>query len=229
MTMSKLIFLVSFVVFSIFNLYSQEHSYEVELPQFDKVTVTNGISVFPTKGDSLKAKVTASGIDIDNILIHVKGTTLHIGLVRGIHRDYSVDIHLTYGNVREIDVNSSSRVSFQDTLRGDKLSLIAGMNAQIDADIICKSIDISASSGGSIRTSGKVGLLEAKIRTAGILSATELISDSVYVSVAARGVAKINAVELIEANVRSGGFLTFSSSTKLKRVKTGIGATVIEQ
>lgn len=229
MIMSKLTFLVSLLTFFLFNSYSQEHSYEIDLPQFENITVTNGISVFPAKGDSLKARVTASGIDADNIIIRVKGKTLNIGLTRGVHRDYSVKIYLTYANVREIDVNSSSRVSLQDTIRGDKLNLVAGLNAQIDANVVLKTIDISASGGGSIRLGGKVTTLEAKLRTGGILSASEMVSDSVFLAVTSRAVAKVNAVELIDADVKSGGSLTISSKTKEKRIQTGIGATIIEQ
>jgi hypothetical protein len=127
-----------------------------------------------------------------------------------------------------VDASSSARVSFQDTISGNKITFTATTNAQIDAEVNLKTLDLAAGAGGSIRLGGKAGSYEAKVRNAGILSAAALDADSAFVSVGSRGVAKVFANELIEANVRTGGSLTYSKTTLEKRIQTGIGSTIIE-
>ena len=221
--------LIAILIFSVNVLFSKGNGIIRTTPHFDKLRVTSKVNVYLNHGDSISVRVVANGIDPVNVLTEVKATTLEIGLSRGIHRDYSVDIYITYTDLREVYVGSSGKISFQDKLTCDKITLEAGTNASIDAELNMRSLEVISSNGGSIRLGGKVDYYEAKVRTAGILSALELSSDSVFVSVVSKGVAKVMAKELIEANVRSGGSLTHTGSAKQKKIQTGVGATIIEQ
>ena len=227
--MKKIVLFAMFLTLMLSQTFAQEFNKVLALDQFDKLKVTNGVNVYPIKGDKHEAKIIARGIGIENVEVEVKGKTLNIGLSRGIHRDYTVEVYLTYTQLWEVDASSSARVSFQDTISGDKITFAATTNAQIDSEVNLKTLDLTAGAGGSIRLGGKVGSYEAQVRTAGTLSATSLDADSAFVSVGSRGVAKVFANELIEANVRTGGSLTYSELTLEKRIQTGIGATIIEQ
>jgi hypothetical protein len=102
-------------------------------------------------------------------------------------------------------------------------------NGEIDAKVDLRTLDVSASKGGSVRLNGKLGSYEAKISTAGVLSALDLVADSVFINVNSGGIAKVLAKELLEANVKTGATLTLSGTPNIKRIKTGIGTTVLEQ
>jgi len=227
--MKKIMVFAIFITLTLSQVFSQDFNQVLELSPFDKLKVTNSVNVYPTKGDKHEAKIVARGIDIEHVEVEVKGKTLHVGLSRGIHRDFTVEVYLSYTQLWEVDATSSARVSFQDTISGNKITFTATTNAQIDAEVNLKTLDLAAGAGGSIRLGGKVGSYEAQVRNAGILSAAALDADSAFVSVGSRGVAKVFANELIEANVRTGGSLTYSKSTLEKRIQTGIGATIIEQ
>ncbi len=227
--MKNYLTLIAVFVLSVHVLYSMNNGIDRTATHFDKVRVTSKVNVFLTHGDSISVRVMASGIDPSNVLTEVKGKTLEIGLSRGIHRDYSVDVFVTYTDLREVYVGSSGRVSFQNTLTCDKIVLEAGTNAIIDAEVQLRSLELISSNGGSVRLGGSAEYYEAKVRTAGILSALELSADSVFVSVGSKGVAKVMAKELIDANVRTGGSLTHTGSAKQKKIQTGVGATIIEQ
>lgn len=199
------------------------------LPFFDKIRVTNQINVILTRGDELSARIEATGISLNDIITEVNGKTLEITLKRGVYKDGSADVFLTYIQLRDIYVSASGRLSFQDTITGDKLVVYATTNGEVNAVVDLQTLDVSANKGGIVRISGSLGSYEARIATAGNLSALELQADTAFVTVSTRGVAKITARELVEANVKTGATLTLTGNPKQQKIKTGLGATVLEQ
>lgn len=225
--MKRIIALFIFAVLGLSNAVSQTEN-EIELAHFDKLRVTNEINVLLTKGDIEKAKIVSSGIAPEDIVVEVVGKTLEISLKRGVYKDISVDIYLTYLELRDIYVTGSGRVSMQNVITGDKLVLTAD-NGQIDANVDLKTLDLNSSKAGSIRLNGKLSAYEAKVSTGGVLAALDLVADSVFVEVSTKGIAKVFAKELLDAHVKTGAALTISGNPDKKVIKKGIAVTVQEQ
>lgn len=200
-----------------------------ELPFFDKLKVTNQINVILSHGEELSARIEAKGIPLEDVITEVTGKTLEITLKRGVYTDIHVDVFVTYIELRDIYASASGRLSFQDTIKGDKLVANATTNGEINATVDLRTLDVSADKGGLVRLNGNLGSYEARISTAGNLSALELNADSAFVTVSSRAVAKVTAKELIDAHVRSGATLTLTGKPKEKKIKTGLGAKVLEQ
>lgn len=209
------------------SLYAQSTE-ERKLQPFDKLDVAGDVKVYLTKGTDEIAKVVASGIELSDIITTVNGKTLRIELSRGVHKDASVEIWVTYKEMRDVTVSSSGRLSLQNALDGDKVVLNANTNGVIDAELNLTTVDITVNNGGTIRLNGKTGSIDAKVSTKGILSALELKSDSTYVQVGSAGTAKVFAINLLDANVKLGATLTYSGNPKQKSIKSGIGSTVNE-
>jgi hypothetical protein len=210
------------------SLFAQQ-TVERNLPHFDKIRVTNQVNVYLTQGEVPSARIVASGIALSDIITEVNGKTLEVTLKRGVYKDISVEVYLTYNELRDIHARASGRLSFQSVLTGDKVIMNANTNGEINVDVDLKTCDISAGQGGTIRIGGKLGSYEARITTAGILSANDLAADSAFVTVHSKGIAKVSAKELLEANVRTGGSLTLSGTPDKKNIKSSLGATIIEQ
>lgn len=219
--------LVLFVLMtvSLANSYCQTTE-ERNLSAFDKLKVGSEVRVFLTKGNEEKVKIVASGIELSDVETTVNGKTLQIELSRGIHIDASVELYITYKEIREINVGASGLVSLQNPLTGDKVVLNANTNGQLQAELSLKTVDIKVGQGATMRLSGKTGSMDAKISTGGILSALDIQSDSTYIRVGSGGTAKVNVTQLLDANVRTGGTLIYSGAPKQDKIKTGIGATV---
>ncbi|MFP4557410.1 MAG: head GIN domain-containing protein [Bacteroidales bacterium] len=210
-----------------FTLFAQD-SEERELPFFDKLRVTNQIKVYLSYGNESKARVVVSGVNLDDIITEVNAKTLEVSFGRGLYKDYSAEVYLTYKELRNIHVSASGSVSLQNDLAGDKVVLSASTNGTIDASVNLRTSDIVVSKGGAVRLDGKLGSFEAKVNTAGTLTASDLIADSVFVTVRSKGLAKIAAKELLEADVRTGGTLSLTGKPNNKTIKTGFGAIVHE-
>lgn len=196
------------------------------LKPFDKLKIASDVKVFLTKGTEEKVKIVVSGIELSDIETTVNGKTLQIELSRGIHLDASVELYITYKEIRDINVGASGKLSVQSPIDGDKVVLIANTNGEIDTELNLKTVDVKVGQGAVIRLRGKTGSIDAKVTTKGILSALEIQSDSTYVQVGSAGIAKVTAIYLLNASVGMGATLTYSGSPKQKMIKTGIGATV---
>jgi hypothetical protein len=224
---------IALTVLSILGLISisakAQNSEERTLKPFDKVRITNEIRVYLTKGETESARVVASNISLEDIITEVNAKTLEITLKRGVYKDATIEVYLTYKELRDLFVSASGRAGVQSVIIGDKMVFNATTNGQIDAQIDLRTADISAAKGASIRLNGKIGSYEAKIATGAILSAYDVVADSAFVNVNSKGIAKVSANELLEANVRTGSTLTLIGTPKDKRIKTGVGATILEQ
>ncbi|NOU17999.1 MAG: DUF2807 domain-containing protein [Bacteroidales bacterium] len=223
--MKKTLVLFVFMIVNSANSYCQTTE-ERNLSAFDKLKVGSEVRVFLTKGNEEKVKIIASGIELSDIETTVNGKTLQIELSRGIHIDASVELYITYKEIREINVGASGLVSLQNPLTGDKVVLNANTNGQLQAELSLKTVDIKVGQGATMRLSGKTGSMDAKVSTGGILSALDVQSDSTYIRVGSGGTAKVNVTQLLDANVRTGGTLIYSGAPKQNKIKTGIGATV---
>ena len=213
------------MICSYFNVISQTTE-ERKLKPFDKLKISSEVKVFLTKGAEEMVKIVATGIELSEIETSVIGKTLTIELSRGIHMGVSIEIFVTYKQIRDISVSSSGKLSVQTPLVGDKVLIDASSNGEIDAELNLNTVDLNIGQGGVIRLTGKTGSIDAKVSTKGILSAIDLKSDSTYVQVGTLGIAKVSASYILESNVSMGGTLTYSGNPKVKNIKTGIGATV---
>lgn len=201
---------------------------ERKLQPFDKLDVAGDVKVYLTKSADEKVKIVATNIEIADVLTTIDGKTLRIELSRGIHKDASVEVWVSYKEMRDISVSSSGRLSMQNPLDGDKVVLNANTNGEIDAELNITTVDVKVNQGGTIRLNGKTGSIDAKVSSKGILSALELKSDSTYAQVGSAGTAKVFAASLLDATVKLGATLTYSGSPKQKSIKSGVGASVNE-
>lgn len=210
-------------------LYSQNSQDNRSLHPFNKVRVTGKIYIYVSTDTCFVAKIEANGIEPSHIITEVEDSVLTVKLGKGMHRDYSVDIYMSCGQIVDAYVKSGGRISFQDTLVATSAVLTAGINSTVDASVRLSLVDVTSENGGIVNVSGYADRINAKVRTGGTLSALQLASDSAYVSVSTKGLAKVNVSKFIDASIRSAATLTLTGNPESKKIQTGVGATLIEQ
>lgn len=225
--MKRLISLLGLTVLTLTTFAQQ--SAEYSLNEFDKLRVWGEIKVFLTKGDELRATVQTQGIPASDIAVDVKGKTLEVRLKGKIYDRVSASVYVTYKELRDISISAASSVSLQDTLKADKVTLQVNTSSEFDGAINAETADISVGQGSTVRVRGKVNSYEAVVNTGGILSAIDLISPKTFIKVSSGASARVFASKVLEANVRTGGSLTYTGNPEQKNIKTLIGANIIEQ
>ncbi len=225
--MKRLISLLGLTVLTLTTFAQQTAEYS--LNEFDKLRVWGEIKVFLTRGDELKASVQTQGIAASDIVVEVKGKTLEVRLKGKIYDRVSASVYVTYKELRDISISAASSVSLQDTLKADKVTLQVNTSSEFDGAINAETADITVGQGSTVRVRGKVNSYEAVVNTGGILSAIDLISPKTFIRVSSGATARVFASKTLEANVRTGGSLTYTGSPEQKNIKTLIGANIIEQ
>lgn len=199
------------------------------LSEFDKIRVWGEFKVFLVKGDTLKAKVESQDAPASDIVIGVNGKTLEVKLKGKLYDRISASVYITYNVLRDISISAAASVSIQDTLKIEKVSINVNTSSEFDGAIVAETVDIVVGQGSTVRVRGKVSSLEARVNTGGILSAIDLISPRTFVKVNTGASAKVYASKVLEANVSTGGNLTYTGKPEQKKIKTLVGATIIEQ
>lgn len=199
------------------------------LNEFDKIRVWGEFKVFLVKGDTLRAKVESQDIPASDIVISVNGKTLEVKLKGKLYDRISASVYITYNELRDVSVSAAASVSLQDTLKAEKVTINVNTSSEFDGALTAQTADITVGQGSTVRIRGIVSSYEAKVNTGGILSAIDLISPKTYVNVNTGASAKVYASKLIDAKVSTGGSLTYTGNPEQKKIKTLVGATIIEQ
>jgi hypothetical protein len=225
--MKRVISVLCLALISISSFAQQTAVYT--LNEFDKIRVWGEFRVFLVKGDTLKVKVESQDIPASDIVIGVNGKTLEVKLKGKLYDRVSTNVYITYKELRAISVSAAASVSLQDTLKATNVSININTSSEFDGVLVAETAELTVGQGSTLRLRGKVNSYEASINTGGILSAIDLISTKTFVKVSTGASAKVYASELIDANVRTGGSLTYTGNPGQKKIKTLVGATIIEQ
>ncbi|MEY1639954.1 head GIN domain-containing protein [Tenuifilum osseticum] len=225
--MKKIFLALSVLLVSAIGYAQQTAVYS--LKEFNKLRVWGEFKVFLVKGDSLNAKVETQGIPASDIALDVNGNTLEVKLKGKLYDRVNATVYLTYRELREISVSAAAAVSLQDTLKATNISININTSSEFDGAVLAETADLTVGQGSILRIRGSVSSYEAKVNTGGVLTAIDLIALKTYVKVNTGASAKVYASKVLEANVSTGGSLTYTGSPEQKKIKTLVGATIIEQ
>ncbi len=222
------------------------------LSAFDRVAVQEGIYVMMYKGNTHKAEIKASGIDVENVLTDIKDGDLKIHLKGNNHRNVRVEVRLTFKDLRGIEASSGSRIELQSSVSsvgfqlrsssGSKISL----NEQLDVsnlEIDCSSaayikvdhleaekVSVESSSGGNIDLiKGKAKTLSLDVSSGAKIDASDLECRHVSADASSGGRAKVHATDSIEGEASSGGSVYYLGKPSKQTIRESSGGRVREQ
>ncbi|HPD95651.1 MAG TPA: head GIN domain-containing protein [Tenuifilaceae bacterium] len=202
---------------------------ERTLTPFDELKVYGEVKVYLEKGEAEHAKVITEDIPVKDIITEIDGKTLIVKLKSNIYKNVRAEVYVTYRELREVSTSAAASISLNSTLNADKITLDINTSSEFVGEISANTGTFTVGQGATLRLNGNVKNYEAKVNTGGILSALDCKSDSTFVTVSSGGIAKVFASKLLDAKVRTGGSLTITGKPEQKKVKTFLGANVIEQ
>ena len=135
---------------------------------------------------------------------------------------------LYYKVIKSIDASEGSFVSSSKALKQSSLELIAKEGAQIKLDINVQKVDVKAVTGGIVTLSGNAVNQNITIGTGGILEAKALKTSQTTVKISAGGEARVNASQLVDANIKAGGNVTIYGNPKQINEKTVLGGNIVK-
>mgnify|MGYP000143617605 CR=1 FL=1 len=248
MTMKNLLllFALSFCFVSV--TFAQSRATR-NLSDFDRVSVQEGIYVKMNKGNTHKAEIRASGIDIEDVLTEVKGDKLKIHLEGNNHRNVKVEIMLTFQDLEGIEASSGAKVELESSVSSNGFYISGSSGGRIaieerlttkDLEIDCSSaanitvesmeaidVEMGSSSGGQIVIEGgRAKTVEADVSSGARINAPDLECQSVMADASSGGGIKIHAANAIQGNASSGGWVYYNGSPDKQMIRESSGGRI---
>jgi hypothetical protein len=197
------------------------------IKDFSKLKISKGINVTLIKGDELSADINIVNAPLSDVIIENDQNELTIKMKTRIYQDVSVQVYLTYRDIREISLGSGSSVDNQEVLEGKVLILNAGLDSVIDLKLDVTSVEADVSAA-RITLEGYAQNLEAKATAGGKFQGQNLEVEKAYVSANTGGIATVKVSELLDAKAGTGGTIEYLGEPKKLSTKETFGGEVVK-
>jgi len=197
------------------------------IKDFNKLKVSKGINVTLVKGDEPSAEINIINAPLSDVIIENDQNELTIKMRTRIYKDVSVQVYLTYSDIREITLGSGSSIDNHEVLQGKVLVLNAGLDSVIDLKLDVTSVDAEVSAA-RITLEGYAKTLEARATTGGKFQGQNFEVKKAYVTANTGGIVTVKAIELLDAKAGTGGTIEYLDDPKKLSTKETFGGKVVK-
>ena len=223
--MKKIIFLTAMTVSGTVCFSQKSETRNIEA--FDKITAFGSVDIFLVKGNKETIKLESESVDLSEVKVKQDGKTLKISVAEMLFSSSrEVKITLTYRELRGITLRAGASLNDTSFISGDKLEIIAGSGAVLNLKLKLNALQISVGQGADVTIEGKCTTQEVETSTGGLYNAYFLKCDSSYVKSNTGGLAKVSAVDLLDAYASTGGDISYRGNPPIKKEKTILGGSV---
>jgi len=219
------IVIVLLLTLGIFSLRAQNTDIRVLSP-FNKIIITGNMKVELIKGNKEEVKIVSNYINPKDIVTELSNNTLKIKMMSNLFNKSDIDVFITYKNLEGITANASANIVIKDTIITNNFVAKATSAAQIELITNIESIEFNVYQGAQIIVSGNVDKQESYVNTGGILSATNLQCNKVFIKLNTGGKAEVVAKEEIEATINTGADLSYFGKPEKETITNKLGGTI---
>ncbi|MEO6489740.1 MAG: head GIN domain-containing protein [Ferruginibacter sp.] len=131
--------------------------------------------------------------------------------------DAHLKIYITAPEINTIKASAAADVIAKDVLISRKINLQVSGGSGIEAGIDAPETSVEASSGGSIKLSGRTRDLKVTCSSGSVIKAKSLLSENTTVNASSGGAANVHASVTLEANASSGGDISYSGAANVRK------------
>jgi hypothetical protein len=194
--------------------------------QFTDLSASNGFEVEVKIGPVHEVTVEADDNLIKYIRTEVSGNTLKIR-TEGLHSlsNAHLKVYITTPELKSITASAAANVKVLDLVKGaGTLNFDASDAAQIEAEVDAPGVNAGASSGGTLRLSGKTKNYKAEASSGGTINTKDLLAENTNISVSSGASAEVYASISLEAEASSGGNINYYGAASVKQSASSGGS-----
>ncbi len=201
------------------------------LESFNKIKVATGIEATIIEGSSNEIKISAEGVELDDIKSSINGGELVVKLKTNFNlwKEGKMDVEVIISYTQELEgiyVNSGASIYSDGPVSSENLEISSSSGASLDLDVRCGDIEASVSSGAEIDIKGEASRLDLRFNTGASFRGFDLETQKARVKGGTGGDAKINVTEYIKTNVNTGASLDYKGNPSKKDINKGTGGEV---
>ena len=207
MVMKTRIFTVLLGMFTLLNaaLFAQNTTTRT-LPAFDKIAISGGYEKVTLKeGSAESVTIEADGINPDDVITEVKGSTLKIGMKKGWYKNGKINISVTYRALRELSNSGSSDIVAATPIKGDYFEFNSSGSGDFTGGFDVKNLEVNISGSSDMKLSGKAEKQAIAISGSGDIDAKELSGSEASVAISGSGDVALHVSGSVQTSVSGSG------------------------
>ncbi|MGB0523322.1 MAG: GIN domain-containing protein [Flammeovirgaceae bacterium] len=249
--MNKSILSVGLLLFLCLSCSSLAQNTETRsLASFNGIKTSESIEVIAKKGNKNEARISASGVELDEVISKIDYGRLKFELDGRNHKNVKVRVELTYtGTLKSLAASSAGSLEIQDDLNDSGLDIECSSAGKIvvNGDIRNTKVYVHVSSAGKIQLhsvstqeleakassaghieikGGSADELEVDVSSSGSVSCENMKANDVNVEASSGGGAKVHVDGRLNANASSGGWVKYKGSPSNTNVNKSSGGRV---
>lgn len=198
-----------------------------KLAPFTGVNAAEGIDVFLKKGDKESAKVEVTGTDLDNVLTEVSGSYLKVHMKDGNYwGKVQAKVYVTYVKVDKLSASSAGSIFSEEVIRSNSMQISASSAGTIEVNVDAGDVEASASSAGDMELKGKAKSILADAASAGEVDAYDLETENAEAEASSGGSVKISVTKSLRARASSGGSVRYRGNPDKNNTSSSSGGSV---
>ncbi len=197
-----------------------------DLSAFTGVKVSEGISVYLKKGDKESARVEVTGTNPSNVITEVSGSYLKVHMRDGNYRTVNAKVYVTYKNIDKLSASSAGNIYSEEALKANSIEINASSAGTIEVSIDATRVEAGASSAGDLEIKGKAKTVLVDVSSAGEIDAYDLEAEDVEAEASSGGSAKVSVSKGLRAHASSGGSIRYRGNPDKSITDSSSGGSV---
>lgn len=187
---------------------------------FSGLSVTSGIDVVLTQGNSEKMTIEAKGVEEEDVKSEIRNGTLRLYIDRkgrGMqwNRNTYVKVYLTFRQLSNIQASGGADVSGQGTLSFNNLNVEAGGGSDVTLALKADELNASAMGGADLTLEGSARTLNASGSGGADLDARKLIVGICNADSSGGSDVYVNATRELSLKASGGSDIYYYGSAKV--------------
>lgn len=204
----------------------------IAISNFSEASVSAGITLILTQGNTEGAKVVANEESINEVVIEKNGNTATVkwkenrGFFNNGPKNKSAKVYLTYKKLNGITASSGSSVTAEGAVKTDRLDIRVSSGASASVKIAATDLQLQVSSGATANLNGTATNFVLQASSGSSVSAAELLTENTSVKTSSGATVAVNASKTLQVNTSSGSNVDYKGNAQVEIQSKSKGTSV---
>lgn len=190
------------------------------IKSFTKVSLSGGIDLTISQGNSKTISVEASENAIDYLVTEVKNGELKIYFDKNVRRVKKANVFITVNNLEKISASGGSDIESKGKLKFDRLAIHSSGGSDIELELEVEHLDCHTSGGSDVDLDGFAETLELHASGGSDFNGFNFKTRDAKVSASGGSDSNVYASESIEVSASGSSDVNFKGDPKKTKLKS---------
>lgn len=199
---------------------------------FSSISVSDGVTLFLSKGDEESIAVSASDpkyleryiTEVDNGVLKIYYDNKGINWTGGDKR--KLKAYVSFKSLQKISASAGSLVNMKTVLKENEMEFVFTSGSGFNGEVDINQLNAFVNSGAEIEMTGKAAKAKLEASSGAIFKGYELITDYCEAKASSGGGVRINVNKELSVKASSGGGIRYKGTGIIKDMNVNSGGVV---